>query len=127
MSRRQLFSVRVLIDEVEGLGVRVGDGAASLPHSVLLRAVVGPVLLAGLLIVVTTGGIVPLSGNQLVPWGRHGRQGGGWRGAAIVISILGGAAVLGRAQGAAVGIGVAFPFHTILDALEEHIEKLDDV
>lgn len=77
MPRRQFFSVLVIIGEVEGLGMRVGDGAASLPHSVLLGAVVGPVLLAGLLIVVTTGGIVPVSGNELVPWGRHGRQGGG--------------------------------------------------
>lgn len=127
MSRRQFFSVLVLVGEVEGLGVRVGDGAASLAHSVLLRAVVGPVLLAGLLIVVTTGGIVPVSGNELVPRGRHGRQGGGGWGAAIVISVFGGAAVLGRAYGAAVGVGVGFPFHAILDTLEEHIEKLDDV
>ncbi|KFW96069.1 hypothetical protein N336_11622, partial [Phalacrocorax carbo] len=48
-------------------------------------------------------------------------------GAAIVISIFGGTTVLGRAHGTAVGVGVGFPFHTILDALEEHIEKLDDV
>ncbi|KFV02626.1 hypothetical protein N340_03197, partial [Tauraco erythrolophus] len=48
-------------------------------------------------------------------------------GAAIVISIFGGAAVLGRAHGTAVGVGVGFPFHAILDALEEHVEKLDDV
>lgn len=77
VSRRQFFRVLVLIGEVEGLGMRVGDGAASLPHPILLRTVVGPVLLAGLLIVVTTGGIVPVSGNKLVPRGRHGRQGGG--------------------------------------------------
>ncbi|KFP03620.1 hypothetical protein N300_09578, partial [Calypte anna] len=48
-------------------------------------------------------------------------------GAAIVIGILGGAAVLGRAYGTAVGVGVGFPFHTILDTLEEHVEKLNDV
>ncbi|KFW12222.1 hypothetical protein N327_12584, partial [Fulmarus glacialis] len=48
-------------------------------------------------------------------------------GAAIVISIFGGATVLGRAYGTAVGVGVGFPFHTILDTLEEHVEKLDDV
>lgn len=127
MPRRQFFSVLVLIREVEGLGMRVGDGAASLPHSVLLRAVVGPVLLAGLLIVVTTGGIIPVSGHKLVPWGRHGRQGGGRGGAAIVVSIFGGATVLGGAYGTTVGVGVIFPFHTILDTLEEHVEKLNDV
>ncbi|KFV96637.1 hypothetical protein N326_09596, partial [Eurypyga helias] len=48
-------------------------------------------------------------------------------GAPIVISIFGGATVLGRAHGTAVGVGVGFPFHTILDALEEHVEKLNDV
>ncbi|KFP88116.1 hypothetical protein N311_01809, partial [Apaloderma vittatum] len=48
-------------------------------------------------------------------------------GAAIVISIFGGATVLGRAHSTAVGVGVGFPFHAILDTLEKHIEKLDDV
>ncbi|KFP69710.1 hypothetical protein N310_04562, partial [Acanthisitta chloris] len=48
-------------------------------------------------------------------------------GAAIVISIFGRATVLGRAHGTTVGVGVGFPFHTILDTLEEHVEKLNDV
>ncbi|KFZ50967.1 hypothetical protein N321_02192, partial [Antrostomus carolinensis] len=48
-------------------------------------------------------------------------------GAAIVIRIFRGATVFGRAHGTAVGVGVGFSFHTILDTLEEHIEKLDDV
>ncbi|KFV83033.1 hypothetical protein N308_03125, partial [Struthio camelus australis] len=48
-------------------------------------------------------------------------------GTAIVISIFGGGTVLGRAHGTAVRVGVGFSFHTILDTLEEHIEKLDDV
>ncbi|KGL85044.1 hypothetical protein N309_03766, partial [Tinamus guttatus] len=48
-------------------------------------------------------------------------------GAAIVISIFRGATVLGRAHGTAVRVRVGFPFHAILDTLEEHIEKLDDV
>ncbi|KFR07307.1 hypothetical protein N306_14863, partial [Opisthocomus hoazin] len=48
-------------------------------------------------------------------------------GAAIVVSVFGGATVLGRAHGTAVGVGVGFPFHAILDTLEEHVEKLDDV
>ncbi|KFP32941.1 hypothetical protein N325_05040, partial [Colius striatus] len=48
-------------------------------------------------------------------------------GTAIVISIFGGATVLGRAYGTTVGVGVGFPLHTILDTFEEHVEKLDDV
>ncbi|KFU90714.1 hypothetical protein M959_14712, partial [Chaetura pelagica] len=48
-------------------------------------------------------------------------------GAAIVISVFGGAAVLRRAHGTTVGVWVGFPFHTILDTLEEHVEKLNDV
>ena len=63
------------------MGVR--DGAACLPHSILFCAVIGPVLLTGLFVVIAAGRVVSVSGDQLVPGRRHGRERSGWGGIQI--------------------------------------------
>lgn len=71
MSSSNFFGILVVVGEIERLGVRVGDGASGLPHSILLCAVIRPVLLAGLLVVIAAGGIVSVTSDQLVPRRRH--------------------------------------------------------
>lgn len=63
------------------MGVR--DGAACLPHSILFCAVIGPVLLTCLFVVIAAGRVVSVSGDQLVPGRRHGREEAVGEGAAI--------------------------------------------
>lgn len=128
MASIKFFRILVVIWEIKRLCVGVRDGAACLPHSILFCAVIGPVLLTGLFVVIAAGRVVSVSGDQLVPGRRHGRERSGWGGAAIEISIFWRSTVFGGAQWASGSVvRIALSLHTILNTLEEDIEEFDDV